>query len=86
VKRLLAGTTLALFSLAPVAGWACEYTDASMASSTPEARLGLTEAPQASKAQAAVVVKAPDVKQVKAATDKAPSSTKQPKLADATRR
>jgi hypothetical protein len=67
-------------------GWACEYTDASMASSTPEAKLGLAAAPAATKAPAAVVVKAPDVKQVKATSEKAPTRVNDPKVADAARR
>jgi hypothetical protein len=86
MKRLLAGTILALFGLAPMIGWACGYTDASMASSTPEAKLGLAAAPSASKAPATVAVKAPDVKQVKATSDKAPSRVNDAKLAEAPRR
>ena len=86
MKRLLAGTILALFGLAPMIGWACGYTDASMASSTPEAKLGLAAAPTASKAPATVAVKAPDVKQVKATSDKAPSRVNDAKVAEATRR
>ena len=41
MKRLLVGTALALFGLAPAIGSACEYNDASMASSEPAAKLGL---------------------------------------------
>ena len=86
MKRLVAGMTLALFGLAPIAGFACEYTDASMASSTPEAKLGLAGAAPASKTPAAVVAKAPVAKQVKAATNKAPARTDSTKVAEAVRR
>jgi hypothetical protein len=87
MKRFLAGTTVALFGLAPMIGWACEYTDASMAASTPEAKLGLAAAPAASKAPAPVVAKAPAVKQAKVASDKATSqSASGAKLAEATHR
>ena len=86
MKRLVAGMTLALFGLAPMAGFACEYTDASMASSTPEAKLGLAAAPQATKAPT-VVVKAPAAKQVKATpSDKARAPANSTKLAEATHR
>ncbi len=87
MKRLVAGMTLAQFGLAPMAGLACEYTDASMASSTPEAKLGLAAAPQATKAPAAVVAKAPATTQVKATpSDKARSPANSTKLAEATHR
>lgn len=87
MKRLVAGMTLALFGLAPMAAMACEYTDASMASSTPEAKLGLVAAPQATKAPATVVAKEAATKQVKATTsDKARSPANSTKLAEATHR
>ena len=41
MKRLLLGTALALFGLVPTIGSACEYQDASMASSAAYAQLGL---------------------------------------------
>ena len=63
MKRILIGTALALFGLAPTIGSACEYNDVTMASSTPPAQLGLAATPQASKAPAPVVAKAPAVKQ-----------------------
>jgi hypothetical protein len=79
--------TLALFGLAPMAAMACEYTDASMASSTPEAKLGLVAAPQATKAPATVVAKEAATKQVKATTsDKARTPANDTKIAEATRR
>ena len=69
MKRILVGTTLALFGLAPAIGSACEYNDASMASSGPAAQLGLATPPAASKAPAPIVAKAPVDKQAKAARD-----------------
>ena len=80
MKRLLVGTMLALFGLAPAIGAACEYNDASMASSTPPAQLGLASPPAASKAPAPVAAKAPVVKQAKQG-DKAASPTPAAKVA-----
>ena len=80
MKRILIGTALALFGLAPTIGSACEYNDVTMASTTPPAQLGLASTPAASKAPAPIVAKAP-VKQVKQAGDKAPSSAPQTNLA-----
>ena len=72
MKRILVGTALALFGLAPMIGSACEYNDASMASSGPAEKLGLATPPAASTAPAPVVAKAaPAVKQQKRASDKA---------------
>lgn len=65
MKRLLIGTALALFGLAPAIGSACEYDKASMASSTPPAQLGLAAAPAASKLPAPAVAKAPVARQAK---------------------
>jgi hypothetical protein len=80
MTRILVGTALALFGLAPAIGSACEYNDASMASSTPAAQLGRATAP-ASKAPAPVVAKATTAKQVKPASDKATSPAPNAKLA-----
>jgi len=75
MKRILVGTAIALFALAPAMGWAdCEYHNASMASSTPSAKAELAKAPAASKAPAPVVAKASVAKQVKSVGDKAASS------------
>jgi hypothetical protein len=81
MKRILVGTALALFGLAPAIGSACEYNDASMASSTPAAQLGLAAPPVASKAPAPVVAKAATAKQAKPASDKATSPAPNAKLA-----
>ena len=76
MKRILVGTAIALFALAPAMGWAdCEYHNASMASSTPSAKAELAKAPAASKAPAPVVAKASVAKQVKSVGDKATSSS-----------
>ena len=80
MKRILIGTTLALFGLAPTIGSACEYNDVTMASSTPPAQLGLAAPAPASKAPAPVVAKAP-VKEARQVGGKAPSSAPQTSLA-----
>ena len=86
MKRFLVGTMLALFGLAPAIGAACAYNDASMASSTPAAQLGLATAPAASKAPAPVVAKAAAAKQVKPASDRATSRVPNGKLAEVANR
>jgi len=74
MKRILIGTTLTAFALAPAMGWAdCEY-HASMASSKSADKAPLAQAPAASTAPAPVLAKAPVTKQVKHAGDKANSS------------
>jgi hypothetical protein len=78
MTRILIGTALALFGSASAIGSPCEYNDASMASSTPPAQLGLAAPPAASKAPAPVVAKAPAVKQ---AGDKATSPAREAKVA-----
>ena len=81
MKRILIGTALALFGLAPAIGSACEYNNASMASSTPPAQLGLAAAPAASKAPAAVAAKAPAVRQATQVGDKVTSPAAGAKVA-----
>lgn len=81
MKRLLVGTALAAFALAPAIGSACEYNDASMASSTPAAQVGLATPPAASKAPVPVVAKAVTTRQVKQASDKATSPAPTAQLA-----
>ena len=66
MKRILVGTAIALFALAPEMVWAdCEYHNAAMASSAPSAKAELARAPAASKAPAPVVAKTSVAKQVK---------------------
>ena len=86
MKRFLVGTALALFVLAPAIGTACEYNDASMASSGPAEKLGLASAPAASKAPAPVVAKAAPAAKQQRAGDKATSTSRNTKLAAATNR
>ena len=75
MTRILVGTALTLFALAPTMAWAdCDYHKASMASSTPVAKDELAQAPAASKAPAPVVAKTSVAKQVKHVDSKAPSS------------
>jgi len=75
MTRILVGTALALFSLAPTMGWAdCDYHKASMASSTPVANDDLAQAPAVSKAPASVLAKASVAKQAKHVDTKATSS------------
>ena len=72
MKRLLAAIALAVFGLAPAIGAACEYSDASMASSSPPAQLAVTPPPAASKVPApTTVAKVLPAKAVKQAPDKA---------------
>jgi hypothetical protein len=81
MKRILIGTALALFGLAPAIGSACEYNDATSASATPPSQLGLASPPPASKAPAPVATKAPLVKQAKRTDDKAASPAQDVKVA-----
>jgi len=75
MTRILVGTALTLFALAPTMGWAdCDYHKASMASSTPVAKDELAQAPVASKAPAPVVGKTAVTKQAKHVDSKATSS------------
>jgi hypothetical protein len=75
MKRILVGTALTLFALAPTMGWAdCDYHKASMASATPVATDELAQAPAASKAPAPVVAKTSVAKQAKHVDSKATSS------------
>ena len=81
MKRILIGTALALFGLAPTIGSACEYNDATSASATPPTQLGMASPPPASKAPAPVVAKAPLFKQAKQAGDKTASPSQDVKVA-----
>jgi len=74
MKRILVGTALTLFALAPTMARAdCDYHKASMASSTPVAN-DLAQAPAASRAPAPVVAKATVAKPVKHVDSKPTSS------------
>ncbi len=80
MKRVLAATSAVLFCLAPALGAACEYNDASMASTSPAEQLGMAPAPAASKAPAPVVAKAPVSRTVKQAPDKVRTTASEAKL------
>ena len=80
MKSLMLGTAFAIVGLVPAIGSACEYTDASMASATPPAKLGLATPPAASQAPAPTVAKAPAVKQAKEVDAKAATPTPQGNL------
>lgn len=58
MKTALAAVTLALFSLAPAPGAACEYNDATSASVTPIEQMAAASTPAASKMPTTVVSKA----------------------------
>jgi hypothetical protein len=80
MKRIVVGTALALFGLAPTISLAdCDYHNASMAASTPPAKAELAQAPAANKAAAPVVAKASGAKQVKRVVEK---TTPSPSKAD----
>ena len=75
MTKMLVGTALTLFALAPTMASAdCDYHKASMASSTSVAKDELAQAPAASKAPAPVVAKASVAKPVKHVDSKATSS------------
>ena len=81
MKRILIGTALALFGLAPTIGSACEYNDATSASAGAPARLAMASPPVASKAPAPVVAKAPLFTQAKQVGDKTASPPQDAKTA-----
>ncbi|MEO8536323.1 MAG: hypothetical protein ABI533_02275 [Betaproteobacteria bacterium] len=81
MKRILIGTALALFGLAPTIGSACEYNDATSASAGTVARLAVASAPAASKVPAPVIAKAPLARQAKQSGDKATSTVQDTRLA-----
>jgi hypothetical protein len=81
MKRILIGTTLALFGLASMIGSACDYNGASSASATPPEQLATASPPQASKAPAPAAAKTPLTKQAKRAGDKATSPPQDVKMA-----
>lgn len=75
MTKILIGTTLAVFALAPALSSAdCEYHNkASMASLKPAEAAAASQAPAASKAPAAVVAKAAATKPVVAKREAAPA-------------
>ena len=81
MKRILIGTALALFGLAPTIGSACEYNDATSAWASAPAQLAMASPPAASKAPAPVVAKAPLFKQAAKVGDKTASPPQDAKVA-----
>lgn len=81
MKRILIGTALALFGLAPTIGSACEYHDATSASAATPAQLAMASPPAASKVPAPVVAKAPALKQAKQSGNRAATPSQDAKTA-----
>ena len=81
MKRVLAATALAIFSLVPAMGSACEYNDDSAASAGPPAQLGLASPPAASKVPALTIAKALAPKAANKRADKAKPLAPDRKLA-----
>ena len=84
MKRMLVGTTLALFALAPAMGWAdCDYHDkASMASSTPAKKTEVAQTSATGKAKAPVVAKSSVAREVNTVDRKATAAA--PKAEEST--
>lgn len=76
MRKLLVGTAVALFGLAPAMTWAdCEFHNAqAMASSKPAATAEVAKAAPASKATTTTVAKASVAKPAKQSGDKAAST------------
>ena len=81
MKRMLAATALAAFSLAPAIGVACEDYDATSAAATPASLVAAAPAAAVSKAPATTVAKALAPNANKQATVKAKASAPEQKLA-----
>jgi hypothetical protein len=81
MKRILIGTALALFGLAPTIGSACEYHDANAASAATPAQLAMASPPAASQVPAPAVAKAPLHKQAKQTVERAATPPQDAKTA-----
>ncbi len=81
MKRLLAGTALAVFGLAPAMGSACDYTDDSAASAAPTTQMASASPSAASKVRATASAKALAPKTSKAMADKTKAIPADQKLA-----
>ncbi len=76
MKKMSAATALALLTLAPAIGSACEYDAAIQASATPPAQLAAAPAPEASRVPTQSAMKAPTPKKTaKQVADKSKEST-----------
>jgi len=84
MKKVLVGTALSLFALAPAMGWAdCDYHDkASKASSTPAKKTEVAQASATGKAKAPVVAKTSVARQVNTIDRKATAAS--PKAEEST--
>ena len=84
MKKVLVGTALTLFALAPAMGWAdCDGHDkASMASSTPARTTEVAQASATGKATAPVAVKTSKARQVNTVDRKATAAS--PKAEEST--
>ena len=84
MKRVLVGTALTLFALAPAMGWAdCgDHDKASMASSTPASKTEVAQASATGKATAPVAVKTSKARQVNTVDRKATAAS--PKAEEST--
>ena len=85
MKKVLVGTALTLFALAPAMGWAdCSdgHGKASMASSTPAKQTEVAQASATGKATAPVAVKTSKAKQVNTVDRKATAAS--PKAEEST--
>ena len=84
MKKVLVGTALTLFALAPAMGWAdCDGHDkASMASSTPAKKTEVAQTSATGKATAPVVAKSSAAKTVNTVDRKATATT--PKAEEST--
>ena len=79
MKKVLVGTALTLFALAPAMGWAdCsgDHDKASMASSTPAKKTEVAQASATGKATAPVAVKTSAARKVNTVDRKVPASPK----------
>ena len=78
MKKVLVGTALTLFALAPAMGWAdCDYHNkASMASSTPAKKTEVAQASATGKATVPVAAKTSAANKVNTVDRKAPASPK----------
>ena len=85
MKKVLVGTALTLFALAPAMGWAdCsgDHDKASMASSTPANKTEVAQASATGKAKAPVVAKTSVARQVNTIDRKATAAS--PKAEEST--
>jgi len=81
MNKALTAIAVALFSLAPAIGFACEYDGAAEAAATAPSQLAATPAPAATKAPTSTALKAPAVKPAGQAADKTKAAAPDAKVA-----